>query len=416
MSVSDEVHRRLAQSGGVTAFGLTASGTLACAGLLVLVCLVGTLSAWSRLDRLGPLRWPARAGLLLIGQLITVLVIGLVLNDTFVFYGSWSELFGAHPSQSQPAESAGLLDQRYRHQLASSHRTGHGTLLTLPIPAGRGNVRTGPATVYLPPQYGDPAYAVRQFPVVEVLDGFPGGPDTWIRRLHLASLLDDMIAKGRATPFVAVLPVQNVASPHDTECVNVPGGLRVDDYLTYDVRAALERSFRVSTSRDQWTVLGYSTGGYCASELALRHPTMFASAVSLAGYNTPAHDATTGNLFARSPGSAEQYNNIWLLQHRPPPPLQLLLISTRVDPPSYHAAIKISAAARPPLQVFMLTLPTGGHNFTTFSAELPTALGWLSQRVAQPLAPVPAVDGRIPVPSDPGSRGQGAPVSRAPAS
>jgi len=379
-------------------FGLTGTGTLVLAVLLVMSLVVVTMMFWAPLSRLGWWRWPARAALLFAGQLAAVLVTALVLNNAFVFYQSWSELSGAHSSRSVPVSAVGGLDQRYRAQTTTAYRTGHGTLVPLPIRAVRGNVHTEPATVYLPPQYGDPAYANRRFPVMEVLDGFPGGPSTWTRRLHLATVLDSMIATGQAAPFIAVLPVQNVASPRDTECVNVVHGPQVDSYLSYDVRATVTTAFRVLTSGSQWTLIGDSTGGYCATDLALRHPGMFGAAASIAGYNAPAHDATTRNLFGNDPSLARFYSPSWLVRHRhrQPVPLQLLLISTKVDRTAYHASLQLAATARPPLAVSTLTLPRGGHNFATFSAELPTALGWLSQWVGTPLAPVPSVDGLTP--------------------
>ena len=62
--------------------------------------------------------------------------------------------------------------------------------------------------------------------------------------LHVASVLDNLIDTGRAAPFIAVIPVQNVASPRDTECVDVVHGPQVEDYLTTDVRTAVLREFR----------------------------------------------------------------------------------------------------------------------------------------------------------------------------
>lgn len=95
--------------------------------------------------------------------------------------------------------------------------------MPLTIPGYGSGVRAQQASVYLPPQYSQPSYAERSFPVVELLDGFPGSPATWTGTLHVATVMDSLIASDRTTPFVLVMPVQNVASPRDTECVNVVG-------------------------------------------------------------------------------------------------------------------------------------------------------------------------------------------------
>jgi len=375
---------------------LTGNAILVVAGLLVLLCCGGLLAGWSRLDVLGVARWPVRALLLGWCQLTAVLLAGLLINHAFVFYQSWSELFGVHPQVNRGSAAVGSRDAALAPLLARDFRAGRGTLVSLPIPGSVSGVQAGAATVYLPPQYGDRAYAGRSFPVVELLSGFPGGPRTWVHVLHVSSVLDNLIATGRSAPFIAVMPVQNVASPRDTECVNVAHGPQVDTYLTQDVRAATLRAFRASPAGSQWTVLGDSTGGYCAANLSFRHPGMFSAAVSIAGYNAAARDSTTGDLFGGSVALAEQNSPLWRVGHHEAPPLNLLLISTKPDQTAYRAAKQMGLADTAPLRLWLLTLPRGGHNFSTFSAELPTGFGWLSRFVAMPLAPVPSVDGQLP--------------------
>jgi S-formylglutathione hydrolase FrmB len=376
---------------------LVGAPTAVAAVLLVVLVTAATAVCWNRLP--SAVRWPGRVVLLGLGQVCAVLLAAVLVNDNFVFYQSWSELLGRqHPTQSRPGALPGSLDASLRPQLYRDFLAGRGTMTSLPIAGLRSGVATHTALVYLPPQYGDPAFADRTFPVVELLSGFPGGPRTWVRQLHVATVLDGLIATGRAAPFIAVIPEQNVASPRDTECVNVVRGPQVDTYLSDDVRTATVRAFRASPSGTQWTVMGDSTGGYCAADLAFRHPQLYSAAVSIAGYNAPAHDSTTGDLFGGDPQLADNYSPLWLLQHRRPPNLALLLISSEPDLTARRAAEKMVRAARAPLRLSVLTLPRGGHNFATFAAEIPVGFGWLSRFVAPPLAPLPEVDGLLPHP------------------
>jgi hypothetical protein len=383
---------------------LTGTATAVLAVLVVIAVAVATVALWSRLDRFGPARWPLRLAMIGSCQLSAVLLTALLLNDTFVFYQSWSEVFGLHPTQGRPAAAAGALDASLAGVLAEHALSHQGTTIPFSFAGPSTGIHAGPGYVYLPPQYGDPDYAQRNFPVVELLDGFPGSPSTWVHAMHLSSVLTGLINSGRSAPFIALLPDQNVAYPRDTECVNLPGGLQVDQYLTQDVRADAERAFRVAREASQWTVMGDSVGGYCASDLAIRHPGMFGAAVSIAGYNAPAHDSTTQNLFGADPSLANQFSPLWLVQHRRAPNLHLLLISTRSDHTAYRATQQMIAADRAPLQLATLVLPRGGHNFATFVSELPPAFGWLSRFVSWPLAPLPTVDGLGPVPITPPQR------------
>jgi enterochelin esterase-like enzyme len=59
---------------------------------------------------------------------------------------------------------------------------------------------------------------------------------------------------------------------HDPDCSNIPNGPQVATWLTTDVRNLVQTSFRTSTDRDAWGLMGYSEGGLCASKLALQYP------------------------------------------------------------------------------------------------------------------------------------------------
>src|SRR6202043_2033013 len=61
-------------------------------------------------------------------------------------------------------------------------------------------------------------------------------------------------------------------------------GVRDDTYLTQDVRNDMLARYRVSHDPYEWGAAGYSSGGYCAANLALRHPGSFGAAAVLNGY------------------------------------------------------------------------------------------------------------------------------------
>jgi enterochelin esterase-like enzyme len=281
-------------------------------------------------------------------------------------------------------------------------------VVSIEVPGIQSRLTGAPALVYLPAQYGDPAYANRTFPVVELLSGFPGTPRTWTGILHVESVLNREIQRGSAVPFIAVIPTQNIAAPRDTECVDVAGGPKVDTYLTYDVRSALEAAFRVDRNSRQWTLMGYSTGGYCAANLAMRHPRLFHAAVSLSGYNRPAHDRSTGDLFRNNRALLDANDVVWRATHLPIPSLDILMVTTKQDLLSLRSNLLFEQVARPPLRLWDLTLPRGGHNGAVWQAELPTAFSWLSRFVSAPLAPVPSVGELLPQLTHP------KPVSHAP--
>lgn len=364
--------------------------------LLALGAPIAALILWSRTGRLR-IRWLVRAALIVTSQLAAVFLVAILVNDSFGFYTSWREVAGLEQhTVSSPPTHPGAADTALHHRTAHAMRDGHGTLLWMQIAGPASGIRAQPALVYLPPQYGSPAYAHRKFPVVELITGAGGHPGTWTAHLNVATYLDNGLRNGSDVPMIVVMPTVSVAAPRDTECVNVSAGPQVDTYLTTDVRAAVVRAFRASTNAAGWGVLGYSTGGYCATDLALRHPTEFAAAVSLSGYDKPYVDATTGDLFGRNPDTRNTNTPIWRLAHLPQPGLRLLLMTTHDDPSTYRDAQAMAAATRSPLQTEVLALRHGGHNFSVWRAEEPTAYAWLSRVLTPPLAPIPVIDGTRP--------------------
>ena len=390
---------------------LTDASTSIAAIVLLAALTVTTLATWGQLDPFRWLRWPIRVAMLVSCQALAVGVAALWLNRTYDFFLSWSELFGQHPmSQSRLAEH-GSMDQQLAASVRRNYESQRGTVVSIFVPGVHSGLRGAQASVYLPAAYGDPAYASRSFPVVELIPGYPGSPLSWVARLHIAAILDNEMQVGNTVPFIAVMPTSNVSMPRDTECVNVVGGPQVDTYLTEDVRAAVESAFRADSNGQQWGVMGYSTGGYCAANLAMRHPAEFHVAVSLSGYDRAPRDYQTGDLFRGSTLLANLNDVAWRAEHLASPDINILLFSTMQEPAVVRDVRRFERAARPPLHVWEVTLPRGGHNGVVWTSEMPTAFGWMSRYLASPLLPVPSVDGLLPVSSSPRTVG---PVSSSP--
>jgi enterochelin esterase-like enzyme len=377
--------------------GLMSPMTLAVAVLLTAAAPVGCLALW---NRFGKRRWlclMGRCALVVSCQALAVILAGLVVNDTYGFYTSWPELFG-RPSlaTASAAKVAGSLDRVYARQLRAAFRHRHGTVVSWVVPGTLSGVRPQRALVYLPAAYGDPAAAAVRFPVVELLDGFPGSPESWTKALELQHILDAQIMKRQSVPFVAVMPMQNLVFPRDTECVDVSGGPHMDTYLSLDVHRAVIGSFRADTGRNGWALMGYSTGGYCAVNLAMRHTDLFDAAVSLSGYARPAHDGSTGELFGGDVALRNGNTPVWEARHLPPRELSILVMTSRQDVVSYGDTVQLAAVARIPLHVSTVVTEHGGHNAALWKSMEPEAFNWLSGHLSAPLAEIGAELGLAP--------------------
>jgi S-formylglutathione hydrolase FrmB len=257
---------------------------------------------------------------------------------------------------------------------------------------------TMPMSVYLPAAYFAPQARGLDFPVIEALHGYPGTPESWIRKLDIVGHLDQEIAAGRMAPTVVLLPYQTPQRLLDTECTNLVGGAQAETYVTKDVPAWARAHLRVRADRAAWGLTGYSAGAFCAMNLLLRHPDQYAAAAAMSGY--PGPGITVGDK------SESTTNNIvWRLTHLPPPAVSLWIGWADDDKGTSVGSRRIAALAKPPLNVVTAPLPHGGHSHAVWKQMEGPAFDWLSAHLARPTPSGPGL--RATAPHTPTALGSG---------
>jgi enterochelin esterase-like enzyme len=287
-------------------------------GLLDVGALILTVRDRRSRIRLG---LPGRAMRTLGGTaLVTVLTLAggaAGINRHFDLYRSWGELLGPHSHDLVSAGSPGSLARATAVRGPGEAVPRHGTLLRLTIPATTSHLHVMQAYVYLPPQYRSVAYAHVAFPVVEAFNGSPGRPADWINGIRADAQLDTAIDHRLVAPAIVVFPPTNTGFLRSLECADTKDGLRDETYLTTDVRRWAVTHLR--TARRRWTVIGYSTGGYCALDLALRHPDEFDRAISLDGYGRALQDHYARGLWRDRSDRLAHSPDWWMQDHKPEP-------------------------------------------------------------------------------------------------
>jgi pimeloyl-ACP methyl ester carboxylesterase len=239
------------------------------------------------------------------------------------------------------------------------------------------------ALVYLPPQYGQPQYAREAFPVVELFHGTPGSPLAWDTVLHIDQVVNLLIAKHEIGPMILVMPSINGSNRDYQDCVNAPS-VYDDTYLTKDVRADMFAHYRVSHDPYEWGVAGYSSGGYCAANLALRHRSSFGAAAIIEGYFRAADGPAAKTLNYSQP--LEAANSPLYLAERLTPaisPLPAFWVAAGVDDSDYKPAGMFAAAMDRIERVPMFRL-NANDSASAWAAALPASLAWMWQQLAPP--------------------------------
>ncbi|WP_163507133.1 alpha/beta hydrolase [Fodinicola acaciae] len=324
-------------------------------------------------------------------ELLVLVSLGAVINVNQQFYTTWPALFGV---QDRSEHVQVVVDQSARPTRPGPAPTGSAarTAAIDRTEAGRSRIvnvtlvgrRTGyrlAGVAYVPGSYFHPDQAQRRFPVVMLLTGYPGTPRIWPDRLRLKEVLDRQIRTGRMPAVLAVMPRQDPDHPRDSECVDAVGGARAGTYLGEDVPDAVAARFRVRTDRDGWAVMGYSTGGFCAANLAIGHPRRFSKAISLSGYFTAITDASTGDLYHGDAAARRLNSPLWSVAHRPHAPLTFFVSAAKDHHGDLTAALAFAKAVRAPDGVTVALIATGGHSTAAWQNMAPHAFGWLGQHL-----------------------------------
>ena len=142
-----------------------------------------------------------------------------------------------------------------------------------------------PLVVYTPADYETSG---KSYPVFYLISGTTDTEETWYKVGKLNTILDNLIADGKAEPMIVVMPYGNMGStPAPTSMSAVPVYQKFADELTTCIMPYVEKSFRTVNDRDHRAIAGFSRGGGQSLFSALSHPELFAWLASYSAYLTP---------------------------------------------------------------------------------------------------------------------------------
>ena len=304
--------------------------------------------------------------LVLVAQAAAVMAVALSINNSYGFYTSWADLFGG-PSGNAPIVTGGLVT------------ASQGKVRVFTLHAHTGG-RDDRVLVWTPRQYDQLRRTGHRLPVVMFLPGQPSSPSGTFRHFGFAIAATRLIDSGKVPPFVAVIPTLMIAPPRDTECTDVPGGPQAATWLEKDVPAFLTHHYQVQPLGPGWSVMGWSTGGFCAAKMLTTHPQNFSSAVSFGGYYQPLQDNTTGSLFGGDPLFEQRNSPTWLYlndrRHGGLHGARLLVIAGKQDKETWPQTAAMINIANGDPAVSHIAFPVGGHNYHNYRNYLPAALTW----------------------------------------
>ena len=164
------------------------------------------------------------------------------------------------------------------------------------------------ANVYTPPGYSKD----KKYPVLYLLHGIGGDETEWERFAHPDVLLDNLIADGKATPMIVVMPngrAQADDHPKGNAMSSAPAFAKFEDDLLKDVIPAIESRYSVQADREHRALAGLSMGGGQSLNFGLAHLDTFAW---IGGFSSAPNTKPPAQLLPDPDQAKKQLKLLWL--------------------------------------------------------------------------------------------------------
>ena len=161
----------------------------------------------------------------------------------------------------------------------------HGMVKKVWYPSSLPEMKKRRMTLYLPAGYGTDRE--RRYPVLYLLHGAGGDEDAWDECGRAKEILDNMMAEGRCTPMIVVMPNGNAslaaapgedpANPDVEPSGNNPTSLlgKIETVFVPEIVDYVDSHYRTIDDKTGRAISGISLGGLQALYIALNNPTYF---------------------------------------------------------------------------------------------------------------------------------------------
>jgi enterochelin esterase-like enzyme len=340
-----------------------------------IVMVAGTLVLWGRIPGPRLVQWLSRLLMILLCQLTAISVVATWINTSYGLYASWDDLFGTNKNTNTVAMPGPPASR------AKFSRNNNGLLDT--YFHGAHSKLSGEVIVWTPPQYDEPQYRNTRFPVLMLLHGVPGSPQSWLEHGGMPGDFEQLVDAGKSHPFILAMPVVNPGGI-DTDCSDL-SDRKTATWLAADVPDLIRSKFRTLPNPKGWGLMGFSTGGFCSAKLPLQYPNVFGAGAALDPDPLTGDPSVLPNVGIREANSPTE-----LVRHSSADVGIFLATSTqdRFSKPFYLQEFQI-AAEDSDVRVKVEVLQAGGHNYGTWTSEYPSAISWLSQQLSAPQQSAP---------------------------
>ncbi|GAC1616529.1 MAG: hypothetical protein NVS4B7_08980 [Ktedonobacteraceae bacterium] len=228
--------------------------------------------------------------------------------------------------------------------------------------------------VYLPPSYNTPQGQSRRYPTLYLLHGSPGANHDWFTAGKADQSADTLIALGKIPELILILPDGNGQEATPSEWGNSFDQQQlIETYVVVDLVKYVDQNYRTVAQPAYRSIGGLSMGGFGAMNIAVHHPNVFGTVISLGGYYH-AEGSIWGNnaAYIQQNSPANVFPGATLAWK-----LHIYLGAATSDEP-YYTDTKQFAQELDTLHVpYHLDIQNGYHSWSVWQEQMYNALLWL---------------------------------------
>ncbi|MEA9985936.1 alpha/beta hydrolase [Subtercola sp. RTI3] len=283
------------------------------------------------------------------------------------------------PSASGTPTPAPVVDPNaplYESWMPPADLPATGQLGTVNIPHDVSGFIARTALAYVPPA-GLVANAPA-LPVIIQLNGQPGSPGLDDPKV----ILDKLAAANRGLAPIVVNPDQLGDDTKDPLCLDTSKG-NVETYLMKDVVPWVKAHFNVLSDPKDWTIMGFSNGGMCASYFGAKYPSTFGNFVDISGdeYQGVDDKSTLKKMFG---GNQAAYEAVWptTIMSKSTYPDSWAVFAVGADDAEAIPGVKTNydAAVAAGIHATYTAIPGSGHDNTALDGGLSAGYTLIYQR------------------------------------
>jgi S-formylglutathione hydrolase FrmB len=243
------------------------------------------------------------------------------------------------------------------------------------------NKQTRPFLVYLPPSYNSPMSRAKRYPVLYLLHGTPGKALDWISGGRADEAADALIATRKIPELIMVMPDGNGQIEGSSEWGNSYDQQQMmETFVASDLVRYVDKHYRTIADTAHRAIGGLSMGGFGAMNIAIHHPDIFGSVISLGGYYK-----AEGNIWGKSKTYRQVNSPINTIQYSQLAwQLQMFLGAATLDQPYYTDTQKFVQVLANLHIHYRLDIEKGYHSWPVWQAQIYDALKWLNWQQTKP--------------------------------